>query len=96
MLYNEFNSCLLYTSKIENRRNYEIKKDYFNCSINFNLGSNYTVSYTHLDVYKRQHLTMLENLNLLKKMSKKITDEKINEWIEKYNIDVYKRQNLKC
>ena len=41
------------------------------------------------------HLTMLENLNLLKKMSKKITDEKINEWIEKYNIEKFKNTKFK-
>lgn len=42
-----------------------------------------------------EHLTVLENLNLLKKMSKKITDEKIDLWIRLYKIEKFKNTKYK-
>lgn len=41
------------------------------------------------------HLTLEENLKLLKKMSEKITDEKIDEWIVKYRIEKFKNIKYK-
>lgn len=41
------------------------------------------------------HLTLIENLNLLKEMSKEINDEKIEKWIQFYNISEYKNTKYK-
>lgn len=41
------------------------------------------------------HLTLIENLKLLKKMNSNITDSKIDEWIEFYNIVEFKDTKYK-
>ena len=54
-----------------------------------------TVSYTHLDVYKRQDLFWLENLNLRGGFKKTIMDYiagKYPDPVSYTHLDVYKRQ----
>ena len=41
------------------------------------------------------HLTLIENLKLLKEMSSKITDEEIEKWIEFYNIEEFRNTKYK-
>lgn len=41
------------------------------------------------------HLTLIENLKLLKEMSSKITDEEIERWIEFYNIEEFRNTKYK-
>jgi len=41
------------------------------------------------------HLTLIENLKLLKEMSSKITDGEIEKWIEFYNIEEFRNTKYK-
>lgn len=41
------------------------------------------------------HLTLIENLKLLKEMSSKITDEEIEKWIDFYNIEEFRNTKYK-
>lgn len=41
------------------------------------------------------HLTLIENLRLLKLMSEKITDEEIQKWIDFYGIEKFKNTKFK-
>lgn len=41
------------------------------------------------------HLTLIDNLNLLKEMNNKITDKEIEKWIEFYNIEEFTKTKYK-
>lgn len=41
------------------------------------------------------HLTLIENLNLLKEMNNNITDDEIDKWIKFYNIEEFKDTKYK-